>query len=274
MANLEPRDRSIITNGIRLHYVEWGQESRQAVIMLHGGLAHARVWDNFAREAQGLYRIICLDQRGHGDSDWADNYASQEHVLDMEGIIGQLDLQQPILIGHSMGGRNAITYAFKHPGQLAKLIIVDMAPQISHRMAASSTNNPPDPGVFDSETEAVAFLQKQARYPSYETLQHAIHHSLKSREDGRLVWKWDPSMRTKPRVAEPDMWPMLQNIDCPTLMVRGNDSPAIDPEVAERMIQVLPNGKLVEIKCAEHSVHEDNPKAFNIAVLNFLGSGS
>ena len=274
MANLEPWDRSIITNGIRLHYVEWGQESQQAVIMLHGGLAHARVWDNFAREAQVNYRVISLDQRGHGDSDWADNYASKEHVLDVEGIIWQLGLQWPILIGHSMGGRNAITYASEHPGQLAKLVIVDMAPEISPRMAANSADNLPDPGVFDSEAEAVAFLQKQARYPSYETLQHAIHYSLKAREDGRLVWKWDPSMRTRERAAEPDMWPMLENIDCATLMVRGKDSPAIDPEVAERMIQVLPNGKLVEIERAEHSVHEDNPKAFNVAVLDFLISGS
>ena len=276
MSAVEPQDRWTLINGLRLHYVEWGKPDLPTIVALHGFLGHARVWDSFSQAMESCFRVLALDQRGHGDSQWAtDGYGTPNSVQDLAEFIRALGLEQPVVMGHSMGGLNAIVYASSHPAAVGKLIIVDIGPEFSPRAAERAQRNPnPDPGAFDTEEEVVAFLRRQASYPSDTVLRNSAHHSLRRREDGKLIWKWDPALTQQRRGGAGDMWAMVRQITCPTLMVRGAESFILDHDVAVRTVEAMPQAQLAEIPRAEHNVAEDNPEDFTRAVAAFLGVGT
>ena len=95
-------------------------------------------------------------------------------------------------------------------------------------------------------------------------------HSLRARPDGRLVWKWHPSVKERRTNPDVDWWALLRALTPPTLVLRGAESHVLDRDVAERMARELPNGRLVEISRAVHTLHEDNPDAVLAALDEFL----
>jgi pimeloyl-ACP methyl ester carboxylesterase len=107
------------------------------------------------------------------------------------------------------------------------------------------------------------------------TVKSRLHHGLKRLPDGSLAWKYDKAlremMRGGGRRADMDLWAPLARITCPTLIVRGAESDILSPEIAKRMIETLPDGRLVEVASAGHTVPGDQPDAFARAVRSFLG---
>src|SRR2546423_813595 len=100
------QDRSIALNGLRFHYRDWGNEGAQPLVLLHGLSSHARSWDRFATAMQSDFRVLALDQRGHGETEWADDYYADRMVEDVDAFITALGLERIALLGLSMGGRN------------------------------------------------------------------------------------------------------------------------------------------------------------------------
>ena len=96
-----------------------------------------------------------------------------------------------------------------------------------------------------------------------------VSSSLKARPDGRLVWKWHPSIKER-RPGDFDWWGLLPSITTQTLVLRGAESMVLDRDVAERMAKELPRGQFVEIPRAVHTLHEDNPEAVLAALKEFL----
>ena len=94
---------------------------------------------------------------------------------------------------------------------------------------------------------------------------------MKERPDGKLVWGWHPSVKERRTQPDLDWWAILRSISSPTLVLRGEHSPILDREVAERMARELPHGRFVEIPRAVHTLHEDNPDAVLAALREFLG---
>src|SRR5262245_62675297 len=82
--DMTAQDRTIEANGLRLHYLDWGNDAAPPMLLLHGFSGHAHTWDAFARAMRSRYRVLALDQRGHGDSDRARNgaYTVDDHVGD------------------------------------------------------------------------------------------------------------------------------------------------------------------------------------------------
>ena len=109
-ASAEPTSRFFEASGIRLHYLDWGGDPRRhTLILLHGGAAHAHWWDYVAPALNGSGRVLALDFRGHGRSEWArpPQYGLRDYVEDLRGLIDHLGTRV-ILVGHSMGGAAAI----------------------------------------------------------------------------------------------------------------------------------------------------------------------
>src|SRR3990172_1165512 len=106
---VEPREHTIEARGLRFHYVEWGRADTPAIVLLHGISAMCRIWDSLAQALQARYRLIALDQRGHGDTSWPAEpaYATDDYVADLEALIDLWALDRFGLIGLSMGGMNA-----------------------------------------------------------------------------------------------------------------------------------------------------------------------
>ena len=123
-----PISHHIQLNGTRLHYLEWGETTQPALVLLHGGAAHAHWWDHLAPIFSRNYRVIALDLRGHGDSAWAIPvaYEIDDYVADVAALIDTLELAPFMLLGHSLGGFIAPAYAIARPQLLRRLIVVDM----------------------------------------------------------------------------------------------------------------------------------------------------
>ena len=128
-------DGHVTARGLRFHYVERGLATRPPVLCLHGITQTAHSWDEVAAELASAYRVLCLDQRGHGDSDWAPDgdYSRQTQAADVDAISDALGLSSFILAGMSMGGVNAITFTARHPEKVQALVIVDVSPEIQFR---------------------------------------------------------------------------------------------------------------------------------------------
>src|SRR5215813_4252340 len=127
------RDRTIILNGQRFHYTEWGAATAPPLLMLHGVTGHARTWDEEAAAFASRYRVLALDQRGHGDSDPSPNadYTMATLAADVAAFADALGLIPFSLIGLSLGGRVEIASAGQAPGRVDWLVIVDFGPEIS-----------------------------------------------------------------------------------------------------------------------------------------------
>jgi pimeloyl-ACP methyl ester carboxylesterase len=111
---ITPEDCFVATNGLRLHYRDWGGAG-QPIVLLHGLASNARIWDFVAPLLARAARVIALDQRGHGASDRPEHgYTFDEVTADLAGVTDALGFDAPLIVGHSWGANVAVTYAASH----------------------------------------------------------------------------------------------------------------------------------------------------------------
>ena len=106
--------RTVGINGLTFHYADWGGNG-SPLVMLHGLSGHARTWDHTAAALSDRYHVLALDQRGHGDTDWAPKYGFAPMAQDLLGFLDALDLREVTLMGLSMGGIVSFVFAAAHP---------------------------------------------------------------------------------------------------------------------------------------------------------------
>lgn len=266
---LRPIDRQLEVNGLRLHLLDWGGAGRTPLLLLHGFTGHAHAWDTLSIALQPRFHVYALDQRGHGDSDPADAYDPAAAFDDVAGVVEQLGLAPLILVGLSMGGRNAMYFTARRPEAVQRLVIVDIGPEISRR-ATEAAPGPPEPETWESIEQAAQHLYRANPYPGIHYYRWVVSHSLRQRPDGALVWAWHPSIKARRSPGDVDWWALVRAITPPTLVLRGEHSHVLARDVAERMARELPHGRLVEIPRAVHTLHEDNPDAVLAALGDFL----
>ncbi len=271
-------ERTAKVNGITLHYLDWGPADAPPVVLLHGITGHARVWDHLAARLVPGRRVLALDQRGHGDSDPApdDDYRVGTMADDVAAFVGSLRIDRFTLLGHSMGGRIAIKYAADHAARLERLVIVDIGPDINlaglervRDMMAQS------PERIESEDWAVKYIRRANPLQDLDMLRERVRHGLKRLLEGELIWKYAKGLRDMMREGRRDavdLWEPLPRIPCPTLVVRGAESDILSAEVAKKMTERLPDGRVVEIAGAGHTVPADRPEEFVRQIRAFLGA--
>ncbi len=270
-------DRTVTANGIKLHYLEWGEPSAPTLVALHGLRGHGHTWDSFSGPMSSEYHILAVDQRGRGDSDWAPDgqYNGAAYVADFEGFVDALGLDNFILMGHSMGGRNSMLYSGKHPEKVGKLIIVEMGPEGDPRGGArikSEIMNVKE--EYDSFEEVVEAVQKANPLCPNDVLRRRVTYQTKVLPNGKIGWRYDIEIRNQWRedrhAPQEDLWPVIAGIPCPTLIVRGSETDSLPLAVAERMTQVMPKAELVHVERAAHMVMEENPDKFTEVVKEWL----
>ena len=266
-----PTDRYFSANHVRLHYLDWGDTDAQSMVLLHGIQDCARSWDFFAGRLSDHYRVLALDSRGHGESEWADpcRYGFSDYVSDLECLIDQLGLQKVVLVGHSAGARYAFSFAAKRPEAIESLVITDIDPDAvnptSGGMFASYANEADE---WDSIDDVVERLRERQPNSTDEMLEHQAEWMTRPLGDGRRIWKRDPAML--PAYERPDLWEDLHRLSCPTLIVRGRQSELLNHEVAVRMREAVPGSRLAELEGAGHWIYQELPEAFEITVRWFL----
>ncbi|PYN81822.1 MAG: alpha/beta hydrolase [Candidatus Rokuibacteriota bacterium] len=269
-------DRIVVLQGQRFHYTEWGASTAPALLMLHGVTGHARTWDEEAGALASRYRVLALDQRGHGDSDPAPDadYTVAAMAGDLTAFADTLGLARASIVGLSMGGRVAIAWAGLASHLVDRLVVVDIGPDISQvglrRVGALMAQAPE---LFPSLEAAIAF--QRATNPNYTEpmLHHRVQHGTRPAPGG-LTWKYDRGLRDAVRSGrwrDPiDLWPLWRAITCPILLVRGADSDVLSAETAKRMLDENPNARLAEVAGAGHTVPGDQPAMFQSLLHDFL----
>jgi len=270
-------DELIEMRGLRFHYRDWTSQRQDArsLVLLHGYTGHARSWDAFAAGMNDRYRVLALDQRGHGETSWApaDRYGVSDMADDLAAFVKALGLERFALLGLSMGGMVAMEYAGRRPRELAELVIVDIGPEIVQSGANRIRTGVRANDVFASRDEAFAAARAMNSLPPEAHHRHRVDYSLMRAEDGKWTWRYDRALRSpstlRPRNPEA-AWKSCAAIAVPTQLIRGELSDILSPEIAERMIATIPGARFDVVKNSGHSVPLDAPDAFLEAVRSFL----
>jgi pimeloyl-ACP methyl ester carboxylesterase len=270
-------DELIEMRGLRFHYRDWPSARADApsLVLLHGYTGHARSWDAFAEAMTDRYRVLALDQRGHGETGWApaDQYAIADMADDLEAFVKALGLSGYTLLGLSMGGMVAMEYAGRRPKELAACVIVDIGPEIvqsgSQRIQAGVQAS----DVFASRDEAFAVARAANSRPPEAHHRHRSDYSLMRTEDGRWTYRYDRALRSVRNLRRRDpeaAWRSCANIAVPTQLIRGELSDILAPEIAEKMVRTIPDVRFDLVAESGHSIPLDAPEGFLAAARQFL----
>ena len=252
--------RSTFANGnTRLSYIDHGGTG-EPLIALHAYWMEAGTWDGMASALSPDYRVLALDQRGHGQSDKAADLSWDAFISDLGAFLDHLDAHEPVaLVGNSLGGTVAFRYAARHPERVSVLV------------------NEESPAVEDGNLD---FMKAwDGVFPTRAALEEAIGE--------RLLWSVEPSIRSvdngwtlafsarqladNQQNLNGDFWSDWLATEHPALVIRGERSRAVDGQLLQQMADRRP-GTMLQSFDAGHVVHHDQPKAFADAVRSFLNS--
>jgi non-heme chloroperoxidase len=273
VAEAEIEVQRFVRDGVAVVADVAGPEDGQPVILMHGGGQTRQSWGTALVEgARRGYRMLSLDARGHGESDWdpTGDYGMRTMVDDLSGVVESLSAP-PVLVGASMGGIVALIYAGEHR-PLSGLVLVDIAPRVEPgglaRIGAFMLSAPDGFENLEAAAHAVAaYLPHRPKPPDPSGLMK----NLRRREDGRLYWHWDPRLLAKG--MDPDSELMREaagRICVPTLLVRGRQSDVVSLEGVKDFLELAPHAEFADIAGADHMVAGDRNDAFNAAVFAFL----
>jgi esterase len=259
---LEPASQAIDVNGLRVHYLDWGNPGAPPVVCVHGYTSSAQAFNALARRFHDRYHFVAMDVRGHGASAWspAGAYQYPDQVGDLAAVVDKLGLSRFTLIGTSMGGIIAMAYAGAHPDRLTHLVINDIGPDVevgSQRITQMVGSRPDEFGTLD---DAMAYRRQMSPIVAGRALDDQRELALgvlRQRPDGRWIWKMDPAyIEQRVKIGPPErpaLWPALQRVTCPTLVVWGSDSDVLSEAQARRMVDTLADGELVTVPGVGHA---------------------
>ena len=273
------QDKLVELNGLQIHHMDWGTAGKPPLLLLHGGMQNAHSWDLTAVALKREFHVIAMDLRGHGDSAWSDegNYSHADHANDIAALTEHLGWQWPIVMGLSLGGLSGTRFAYEHPEHVSRLVIIDVGPQLNISGVGRIMDFTAGPAELDSVDD---FIQRAVEYNPRrkpEQLRYSLTHNLRLLPNGKYTWKYDRRIgqgRFGPKDERvpsfEDMWARLEDIACPTLVVRGEKSDVFAEETGRRMAEVIPDCRFVTVPDAGHTVPQDNASAFLETVTPFL----
>jgi esterase len=272
-----PAGHEVISNGIRVHYLEWGPPEAAPIVLLHGGSLTAHTWDLVCLALSDRYRCIAVDLRGHGESEWpADaDYRLETMAGDIAGVIDLLAVKDPVVVGMSLGGLTALRLAGDLGASLRGLVIVDVGPDLRTDGAKEIVEFTQHDQEMDSVEDFVARAMRFNSTRKPELLRRSLLHNLRRLPTGRWTWKWD-----KRRMHEPDfdrmraehalLWDSVARIACPTLIVRGERSRVFLDEDGRKLAAAIGQSTFVVVKDSGHTVQGDNPRGLLAVMEPFL----
>jgi len=266
-------------DGVTLRADARGDPHAPAVLFLHGGGQTRHAWDGTAAAlaADGRY-ALCLDLRGHGESDWATGpagYRLERFAADLRAVLDELG-GAPALVGASLGGLTALLAEGEAASPRAgAAVLVDIAPRIEPAGASRITDfmlgRPDGFASLDEVADAIAGYTRQRSRPRDLD---SLRKNLREGADGRFYWHWDPRFMGADGPAEiadrERLFAAARRLAVPTLLVRGRESDILSEHGVREFLEHLPHGEFVDVGGAGHMVAGDRNDAFTSAVRAFL----
>lgn len=273
---------------LRLHVLHWqGPPRAPRILLLHGFMHHAWVWQGLAQRLCSHFDVYALDFRGHGDSAWDPQQRYQHTDLqnDICHAITALSLHGCHLIGHSLGARVAMLVLEQEPALATSFTIVDTGPEVGAAGAAKVRRDAESqPGNFASVELFHGYLRRIYALSNADALAAFATHSLR-RDGEHYTLKMDPAFTHalwKPASYHNDarelraplneqLWHALASLKMPTLVLRGAASAILSRQTAEKMAnEVIKNAQLKSVPLAGHAVMMDNPDVATDIIEDFL----
>jgi esterase len=239
------------------------------VVILHGLFGSSRNWRGVARALSTEHRVICVDLRNHGRSPWIDSMTYPEMAADVRTLIRSEGLDRPLVIGHSMGGKTAMTLSLESPESVGRLIVVDIAP-----VSYADRLTPYVEAMLSLEPRATAdradaMRQMVDKIPD-ATVVAFLMQNLTVRDD-HFDWRLNllaigaavPALCAFP----PEL--AARRFDGPATLVTGSLSDYVKPADTAAFAELFPQAQTVEIDGAGHWVHADRPAEF-LAALGLM----
>ncbi|MGW5641335.1 alpha/beta fold hydrolase [Saccharopolyspora sp. NPDC003752] len=249
--------------GNRLSYVDFGGPGRP-VLALHGAYGRGRAFHGLAQRLGSRYRVIAVDQRGHGLSDPARDYGREAFLGDAASVIEQLDLAPAVVLGHSLGGINAYQLAARRPELVAAAVVVDVGAEISVPEDTAIARLPRHFASLQALREGI----RRAVAP-FGAVEHFDESAVEDEQGWRFRWDAADMAEVKRGVCGA-WWDDWAGGEQPLLLIRGEDSPLIPPAHGADMVRRRANTELVTIEGAGHDLHLTHPDRFAAVVRRFL----
>lgn len=284
-----PQSHWFQSDGLRIHYLDWGNHTAPPLLLVHGGRDHSRNWDWVAEALKTNYHVMALDLRGHGDSDWGgpNAYSVMEYVYDLSQWVKHLQLDRLTIIGHSLGGAIALKYAGIYPEKIKRLVVIEGLGASPSQLEQLKMQGPAErfkrwetkierranspKRYFASQAEAIARMQTVNSHLPSKVSEHLAIYGSRRTEDGLYRWKFDYRARDYPDIylGDQESRELWRNIDCPVLLVRGANSWASDP-LKDGRAAYFNDARVINIDSAGHWPHHDQLEEFMVALRSFL----
>lgn len=287
MNHFYPEDKWVVSNGLNMHYLDWGgDKTKKPLILMHGIGGHAHLFDEIAPEFSTKWHVIAIDARGCGDTDWSRNgYSVQNFAADVADFAKVTGLYPFDYYGHSQGSRIGIALGAYYGDLISHLALGDYGPMPDPSPAGKSTANQrmakgskEKPRGFFSPEQSFGWHKEEEPNLTDEQVWKIVQHTYRTNWDGILVPKTDPEMRWllgRTALKEGEyLWECVTKISCETMVIRGENSNVLNIDQAKEMVSKIPKNKgfLKEIPGAGHGLHNDNKKATISALVDFFSS--
>lgn len=260
-----PETRRIPTNGIELSVTTWRGDG-PPLVLVHGISAGGAVWFPVIDALATFTSPVTYDLRGHGASDKPDHgYSYDDYAVDLEGLLGQLGLDAPLIMGHSLGGIITLWWATSQPDRATALVIEDsplrsgpeFAPAFERWLKLNAMTVDEATAAYQAESPN---LPPEVARQRAELMTHTARnvftelHAAAMADEGR------------DRLTE------LSTITSPVLLVHGDPQAGsmVHPADAASFPATLPHGEVIHIPGAGHNIHMTHPREFLAAVTPFL----
>lgn len=265
-----PDDRTLLVNGLRLHFLDWGANG-PPLILVHGLDRHAHTFDHIAPHFASRFHVIAVDMRGHGDSTWDPEarYFVEDYVRDVEGLVQMLGLRNIAIWGNSTGGRVAQVFAGLHPDLVTHMISEDVGPERPQQIADSYGRRVTEAQAgWATEAEVIEQVRRSNPGMSDASIATYVRYGTMRSPEGRIVWKRDP--RVQQGFVVTDLWAPISKITAPALYIIGGRSTIVPLETQERLKKTLPKVEVVTIPGVGHYPSDEKPSEVLAIVDAFL----
>jgi pimeloyl-ACP methyl ester carboxylesterase len=283
-----PASCAFISQGLRLHYADWGNHLAPPLILVHGSRDHCRSWDWLADKLRHKWHVIALDLRGHGDSGWphgaTGSYSMSAYIGDLAQLIEQKQLAPVTIIGHSLGGNISLRFTGIFPELVRQIIAIEglgdkwigeASRPIVERVRSWVEEGRKAAGRrahrYPTLEAAMGRFSERRPHLSIEQVRHLTEHGMLQNEDGTYSWKFDPQRHNVPtEMTREEVQELWRRIECRVLLVCGTNTHHHDP-IADGRVKFFRNVDVVTFEGASHWVHHDRLEELLVHVERFLG---
>lgn len=252
---------------MKLNYKTFGEG--KPLIILHGLFGSLDNWLTLGKEFAEFRKVYLVDQRNHGQSPHSDEFSYEAMAADLDEFIQEHDIHDAAILGHSMGGKTAMTYAVSYSGDWDRIIVVDIAPKYYpvHHQGIIDALRKLEIGSMKTRGEAEDALSADLKDEGQRMF---LLKNLRRNKEGGFSWKMNLDAIEENIEDIGQGLEERRSTEKPALFIRGEKSHYVNDKDFILINQHFPNARIETIKGAGHWVHAEKPEALFEMVRDFL----